>query len=134
MMMLFLRWLLLASFLIHSSWGFNNQASPQIQISAVQHTRHVHIIRGETSYFSLNMKHNKDDMSYSDNAKRNPTRRNFFAKMTTSTLITSIVGSSLIMPDAHAEGTTKSTSDATITDKIYIEFKGLSGPSEQLMN
>lgn len=132
-MWLFLRWLLLAlPFLIHSSWGFNNQASPQIQISAVQHKRHVHIIRGETTYFSLNMKPNEDIISYSDgdDVKRNPTRRNFFAKMTTSTLITSIIGSSLIMPDAHAEGTTKSTSDATITDKIYIEFKGLSGPSE----
>jgi len=64
----------------------------------------------------------------------NPTRRNFFASMASSTLMTTLVSSSLIpILPAHAddaEGSTKSTADATITDKIFIEFKGLSAPGD----
>jgi len=52
------------------------------------------------------------------------TRRNFF----TSIVSSAVVASSLPTP-VNAEDI-RSTNDATITDKIFIEFKGLSAPSE----
>lgn len=73
----------------------------------------------------------KQELPFTQDNNANPTRRNFFASLVYSTLVPTIVSSSIpvmIMP-ARADAA-KSTADATITDKIYIEFKGLSTPGD----
>lgn len=56
------------------------------------------------------------------NAETAETRRNFFASVASTTLATTFAG--LSQP---ANAASKSTADATITDKIFIEFKGIPG-------
>lgn len=84
----------------------------------------LHHARGK-SHLSLHSTE-KEEQLFLDNDRSctsNPnTRRNFFA----SVLASSVLISSSI--PARAEGA-KSTADATITDKIFIEFKGLSNPA-----
>ncbi|KAL7542143.1 hypothetical protein ACHAXR_011567 [Thalassiosira sp. AJA248-18] len=64
-----------------------------------------------------------------ENNNSSPTRRNFFASVASSTLMTTLVSASFPILPVHAAGE-KSTGDATITDKIFIEFKGIPGGDE----
>ncbi|KAL7554227.1 hypothetical protein ACHAWF_017640 [Thalassiosira exigua] len=52
------------------------------------------------------------------------TRRGFFASAASSALVASLAGPSL---PARAEGGKKSTADAAVTDKIFIDLKGVPG-------
>lgn len=83
---------------------------------------------------SLNTQKNAEDFtttSVVNDVRNNPkSRRSFFETMASSTIAATLAGSSLIsISPAHAAA---STSDATITDKIYIEFKGI--PNEDGSN
>lgn len=58
-------------------------------------------------------------------------RRDFFATMlASSALATTLASATLPAPARAAEGGATSTADAAVTDKIFIEFKGLSAPGD----
>jgi len=109
--------------LLHSTWGFNSLPLPHLQ------RQHVASARTNQQYLSLHMEEGEG----ADNTNINPTRRNFFTSMASSTLATTIIATSPIilptLPSHAADGAPKSTADATITDKIFIEFKGLTPPN-----
>lgn len=121
--------------LLRSSWGFNSLSLPHLQRHhySVQDNHVVASARSNQQYLSLHMEKEGSDSSFS--LTDNPTRRNFFTSMASSTLATTLITtSSIILPTlpaaANAEGApSKSTADATITDKIFIEFKGLTPPN-----
>lgn len=65
-----------------------------------------------------------NDEGISDNS---PTRRNFVTSLASTPLLATLLApSSLFLPQsAYAAEPTRSTSEATITDKVFIEFKGI---------
>ena len=81
-----------------------------MSLSMMSNDGHAHPLIDDIDIFS-------DDIATS-------TRRNFFTSIVTSAVMISSLPSSV---NAVEE---RSTNSAVITDKIYIEFKGLSAPSE----
>jgi len=83
------------------------------------------------TYMSLSMMSNDgyqssliDDTDLLSDDIATSTRRNFFTSIVSSAVMISSLPTSVNAEDK------RSTIDATITDKIFIEFKGLSAPSE----
>jgi len=103
------------------SCGFN-LVSPSAVISSTKYNTLDTMSLGSMSnddYSSL-----MDDTDLLSDDIATSTRRNFF----TSVVSSAVMISSLPTP-VNAEDK-RSTNDATITDKVFIEFKGLSAPSE----
>jgi len=107
---------------LHFSWAFNCPLP-------LPHGQRHHACRSNQRHL-LSLNFETEDRSPSLEVTR-ASRRNFLTSMVApSTLVTTLVGASLFVPAHAAEGGTTSTSDATITDKIFVEFKGLSAPGD----
>ena len=109
--------------LIPYSCGFN-LVPPSAVISSTKYSKH-------NTYMSLSMINDDyqssliDDTNLFSDDIATSTRRNFFTSIVSSAVMISSLPRSV-----NAAEETRSTNDATITDKIFIEFKGLSAPSE----
>jgi len=125
----------LVTCLLPSSWGFNSLPPPHLQQQhCAPHGNACALI--DRRYLSLDTEEKEvpSSSSLAADDPGNPTRRNFFASVASSALTTTLLSSSFPVPPARAEGGAKSTADATVTDKIFIEFKGLSAPGDIIDN
>lgn len=115
--------------ILKSASGFN-VASPSAKSFLMHHTQissNVNKVKvNNLSLFKNNLEKTTEEESSSylnDEENKNRSRRNFIATVASSAIIIT----SYVLPSAANAVT---TSDAAITDKIYIEFKGLGGPSD----
>ena len=105
------------------SCGFNLVPPSAVILSTKYNTHNTYrtlSMSGNDDYQSSFM----DDTDLFSDGIETTTRRNFFASIVSSAVMISSLPTSV-----NAEET-RSTNSAVITDKIYIEFKGLSAPSE----
>ena len=104
------------------SCGFN-LVPPSAVISSTKYntldTMSLSSMSNDDDYSSL-----MDDTDLLSDDISTSTRRNFFTSIASSAVMISSLPTSVNAEDK------RSTIDATITDKIFIEFKGLSAPSE----
>ncbi|KAL7463471.1 hypothetical protein ACHAXS_003836 [Conticribra weissflogii] len=67
--------------------------------------------------------------AFHDEGSNNPTRRDFFTSLASARLLATVLApssSAFLLPEsAFATESTRSTSEAVITDKVFIEFKGI---------
>ena len=115
--------------ILKSASGFY-VASPSALSFFMHHTQissNVNKVKvNNLSLFNNNLEKTTEEESSSylnDDEHKNRSRRNFIATVASSAIIIT----SSVLPSAAVNAV---TSDAAITDKIYIEFKGLGGPSD----